>query len=217
MPNLQIIDCGFGFTGSTHDATAWEHTQIYKKCDKLLRMDEFVWADLAYPVRKFLQWVFQTMLNSHVQIDNWVVTPYKRPEHNHLDNEAFNKRVSTPWTCLEYAIGFLKGCFQSLQDLCVLIQDEKTHKSAVHWVVACITIHGFATRCELEKQADDCDLADDPFITAGLSPARDDGEPTPPTSQTQGSARFGRGKEKREQLKAAWMVENELWECGESE
>ena len=53
MPNLQIIDCGFGFTGSTHDATAWEHTQIYKKHSDLLGMDEFVWADSAYPVSPY--------------------------------------------------------------------------------------------------------------------------------------------------------------------
>ncbi|KDQ50998.1 hypothetical protein JAAARDRAFT_104390, partial [Jaapia argillacea MUCL 33604] len=28
LPNLQIIDYGFGFTGSTHDSTAWDKTQF---------------------------------------------------------------------------------------------------------------------------------------------------------------------------------------------
>ena len=55
MPNLQIIDYGFGFTGSTHDATAWEHTQIYKKRNELLNTNKFVWADSAYPMRTFLK------------------------------------------------------------------------------------------------------------------------------------------------------------------
>ena len=54
MPDLQIIDCAFGFTGSTHDATAWEHTQVYKKRDELFSTDEFIWADSVYPVRTFL-------------------------------------------------------------------------------------------------------------------------------------------------------------------
>jgi len=110
----------------------------------------------------------------------------------------------------EHAIGFLKGRFQSLRDLRVLIQDEKTHKSAVYWVVACIAIHSFATRCELGRWADDYDPADDPFVSVGLSPAHDDSEQMPLTSQTRGSARLARGKEKREQLKAAWMAEREL-------
>ena len=107
-------------------------------------------------------------------------------------------------------IGSLKGRFQSLRDLRVLIQDEKTHKGAVYWVVACIAIHSFATRCELGRRADDYNLADDPFVTAGLSPVHNDGEPTLPTGQTQGSARLARGKAKRESLKAAWMAEREL-------
>ena len=109
----------------------------------------------------------------------------------------------------EHAIGFLKGRFQSLRDLRVLIRDEKTHKSAVYWVVACIAIHSFATRCELGRRVDDYNLADDPFVTAGLSPVQNDGEHVPPTGQTQGLARLARGKAKREQLKAAWMTELE--------
>ena len=51
LPNLQIIDCGFGFVGSTHDTTAWEGTQTHKRHRELFDEDEFVWADSAYPVR----------------------------------------------------------------------------------------------------------------------------------------------------------------------
>jgi hypothetical protein len=87
----------------------------------------------------------------------------------------------------------------------------------VYWVVACISIHSFATRCELERQADDHDLADDPFITADLLNSCEDSGPTPLSGQTQGSARLMRGKEKRERLKAAWMAENELQEHSEYE
>ena len=110
----------------------------------------------------------------------------------------------------EHAIGFLKGRFQSLQDLHVLIQDEKTHKSAVYWVVACISIHSFATWCKLGRQAEDHDLAEDPFVAVGQSATRNDDKPMQFTGQTQGSAWLAKGKEKREQLKAAWMAENEL-------
>ena len=144
----------------------------------------------------------------HGQIDDWVVAPYKRPERDLPDNEAFNKRVSMLRIRSEHAIGFLKGRFQSLRDLRVLIKDEKSHKIAVYWVIACISIHSFAVHCELGRKADDHDLADDPFVTAGLS--SNDNERLLATGQNQGSARLARGKQKREQLKAAWIAENEL-------
>ena len=107
---------------------------------------------------------------------------YKKPEHNYPLNEAFNKQVSMLQIQSEHAISFLKGHFQSLWDLCVLIWDERSHKKAVYWIVACIAIHSFATQCELERQLDDHDLADDPFVAAGLSPAFDEGESTPATA-----------------------------------
>ncbi|KAF9562393.1 hypothetical protein CPC08DRAFT_634216 [Agrocybe pediades] len=50
LPNLRIIDFGYGFTGSTHDATAWEQTKIFKQHEDIFREGEFVWADSAYPV-----------------------------------------------------------------------------------------------------------------------------------------------------------------------
>lgn len=94
----------------------------------------------------------------------------------------------------------------------MLIQSKKTYKSAVYWVVACIAIHSFATQCELERHTDNHDLADDLFVTAGLSSACDDSKHIPSIGQIQVSVRLARGKEKREQLKAAWMAENGLHE-----
>jgi hypothetical protein len=51
LPNLRIIDFGYGFTGSTHDSTAWEETRLAKEHETLLEDGEFIWADLAYTVR----------------------------------------------------------------------------------------------------------------------------------------------------------------------
>lgn len=45
LPNLRIIDFGYGFTGSTHDSTAWEGTRLAKEREVLLNDDEFIWAD----------------------------------------------------------------------------------------------------------------------------------------------------------------------------
>ena len=53
LPNLRIIDIGYGYTGSTHDATAWQKTQFYQRRERYLWGNEFIWADSAYPVRLF--------------------------------------------------------------------------------------------------------------------------------------------------------------------
>ncbi|KAF5356673.1 hypothetical protein D9758_013757 [Tetrapyrgos nigripes] len=41
LPNLRIIDVGYGYTGSTHDATAWEKTQLKQAIDILLVVTPF--------------------------------------------------------------------------------------------------------------------------------------------------------------------------------
>lgn len=68
----------------------------------------------------------------------------------------------------EHAIGFLKGRFQSLKSLRVNIFDENTHKFATYWAVACIAIHTFALRHELDAKDSDYDAAKDPFVAAGI-------------------------------------------------
>lgn len=52
LPDLRIIDFAYGHTGSTHDATAWEQTQLAKDHETLLAGGEWVWGDSAYPVCK---------------------------------------------------------------------------------------------------------------------------------------------------------------------
>lgn len=54
LPNLCIIDYGYGFTGSTHDVTAWGKTHIYAEHDNIFKENEFIWGDSAYPACIFL-------------------------------------------------------------------------------------------------------------------------------------------------------------------
>ena len=50
LPNLHIIDFGYGFTGSIHDSTAWNETRMAKEHKDLLEDSDWIWADSAYPV-----------------------------------------------------------------------------------------------------------------------------------------------------------------------
>lgn len=157
LPNLQIVDYGYGYTGSTHDATAWEQTRIFKEHDTVFEGKEFVWGDSAYPIQ------------------TWVVCPFKVPESELADNAVYNECLSSLRIRSEHAIGFLKGRFQSLKGLCVRILDEKSHKWAGYWAVCCIAVHAFALRSEDAwrrsgaEANSDSDNTNDPFIRAGLS------------------------------------------------
>ena len=86
LPNLHIIDFGFGFTGSTHDLTAWEKTCVFEEHETIFEEGEFIWANSAYPVCT-LSVMFKSSLNSEIysnQIQTWVVVPYKRPKRRSL-------------------------------------------------------------------------------------------------------------------------------------
>ena len=42
LPNLCIIYFGFGFTGSTHDSTAWEKTHVFEEHETIFEEGEFI-------------------------------------------------------------------------------------------------------------------------------------------------------------------------------
>ena len=103
-----------------------------------------------------------------VQIETWVVAPYKKPERDLPDNHFFNNHVSMVRIRSEHAIGYLKGRFQSLKGLRIQIEDEDAHKFATYWVLACVAVHNFALECEAQERSDDS-ADEDPFIQEGLS------------------------------------------------
>jgi hypothetical protein len=194
LPNLRIVDYGYGFTGSTHDSTAWEKTRIFAEHDIILEENEFIWGDSAYP------------------IDVWVVAPYKKPESIQPDNAIFNNHVSMVRIRSEHAIGFLKGRFQSLKGLRVNIKDEASHKFATYWVIGCIGLHSFAMLCEAEDRTMAGDVGSDldPFILEGLTTSSESEPPfvPPPVNarhQHTRASRLAAGKARREHLKEKLM------------
>ena len=129
------------------------------------------------------------------------------PEREVPENEVFNNQVSIVRIRSEHAIGFLKGRFQSLKGLRIRIVDERSHKFATYWVLACVAIHSFAMRCEEEERrmdGEDSDAVDeDPFIFQGLSSESEgDEDGTGFAFGRQGAGRLQQGKAFREHLKA---------------
>jgi hypothetical protein len=111
---------------------------------------------------------------------------------------------------LRHSVGLLCG-FQSLKGLRVVINTSDAHIIAMYWVAACIGIHSFALKHEIQKNReqdpdfDENNPYQDPFINEGLSDSEDDGqegaEGDTSTGTSRISARLRRGKAHREKLK----------------
>ena len=108
-----------------------------------------------------------------VQLETWVVSPYKKPERDIPENEEFNNHLSMVHIHSEHAIGFLKGHFHLLKHLQLHISDEQSHKFATYWITVCIGVHAFAMQCENEEWEDVDSDFEDPFIAEGLSSSSD--------------------------------------------
>lgn len=140
------------------------------------------------------------------------MAPYKAPEQNLKENEIFNKHVSILQIQSEHVIGYLKGCFQSLKGLWVLIDSSDAHILAMYWVAACIGIHSFALKHEIQKcQEEDPDFDEnnpyyDPFIYEGISENENEGQEGTEgvASMSQISARLRHGKVHWEKMKR-WL------------
>ena len=144
-----------------------------------------------------------------MQINTWIIAPYKAPECNHPDNEVFNNHVLILYIRSEHAIDFLKGRFQSLKNLWLHIKDRISHIIGTYWVAACIGIHAFAIQHEAqEKHCTDPDFNEfadnywDPFIDEGLSTTSEsDTAINPEYPQTWIPTRLQLAKRQREKLK----------------
>ncbi|KAF7289251.1 DDE Tnp4 domain-containing protein [Mycena indigotica] len=130
LPNLRIVDIGFGHVGSTHDTTAFGTTKIYQQRQFILKPGEWIWGDAAYP------------------ICDWVVCPFKKPERDEPDNTLFNNHVSFVRVRSEHCIGFLKGCMQSLKGLRILVRSKPDHTYATQWIACCVAVHAYAMHHE---------------------------------------------------------------------
>ncbi|KIK74655.1 hypothetical protein PAXRUDRAFT_157970, partial [Paxillus rubicundulus Ve08.2h10] len=49
---------------------------------------------------------------------------------------------------VEHAFAALKGCFQSLQELCHPIQNEKELQYVIHWADCCLILHNMIIQFE---------------------------------------------------------------------
>lgn len=121
--NLRIVDYSHGFTGSAHDASAFEYTAAFRHAEWFFQGHEFAWVDSAYP------------LTSHC------IAVHKKPGNLKPENIIFDKQASNICVRSEHCMGALKGHFQCLKGLRVQINSNTDHIKACQWITAAIILH----------------------------------------------------------------------------
>lgn len=73
------------------------------------------------------------------------IPAFKRPRGLPLEREKrqFNFELSRQRIRIKHAIGMLKGRWQSLRELRILIKDERSAARANLWIQACIVLHNY--------------------------------------------------------------------------
>lgn len=113
-----------------------------------------------------------------IELQTWLIAPYKKPEHFQKENMIFNKHVSALRICSEHSIGMFKGRFPSLKNLCINISNPASHCFATFWILDSAVTHNFAIKCEAEERGldEDWDVTQDPFLEEGLSTSSSEDE-----------------------------------------
>ena len=130
---LRIVDYSHGFTGSAHDALAFDHTAAAQHPDWLFDGEEFAWVDSAYSVTRR------------------TIPVHKKPASLRPENAAFDKAVSHLRVRSEHCMGALKGRFQALRGLRISINNNRDHVRACQWMTIAIILHNLVIDVEGAK------------------------------------------------------------------
>lgn len=128
--DLCIVDYSHGYTGSVHDAAAFESTAAYIHPEWLFSGQEFAWVDSAYT------------------LDSRTIAVHKKPASLLPENMVFDSMVSHLCIRSEHCMGALKGRFQCLRGLRVNINTAEDHIEACRWMTIAIILHNLVINVE---------------------------------------------------------------------
>ena len=123
----KILNIFAGFCGSAHDNRVFRNSRLGISPKEFFKNGEFILADSGYC----------STMN--------VVSSYKKRPLAPLEREKeiFNKILASTRVVNEHCIGMLKGRFQCLRGLRVVIRNKRHHKKAVYYIRACAVLHNF--------------------------------------------------------------------------
>lgn len=125
-----------GWPGCAHDACVYENSALALCPDQFFSGEEYLLADSGYTP------------NLHT------IPTFKKPPNRGLSPEEtqFNFQLSNIRVQVEHCIGILKGHFQSLKGLRLMIRKEKDIKRMVYWILACCILHNLILQDAVESE-----------------------------------------------------------------
>jgi hypothetical protein len=125
-----------GWAGCAHDARVFENSRLALHPEQFFTGNEYLLADSGYSPSQH------------------IIPVFKKPPHSSLTAEEtqFNFKLSSIRVQVEHCIGILKGHFQSLKGLRIMIRQEKDIKQSVYWIRACCVLHNLLLQDKIDNE-----------------------------------------------------------------
>jgi hypothetical protein len=138
-----------GWPGSVHDNRIFKNTTIFTNPDNFFDKKQYILGDSAFENHSFM------------------VSSYRSPQGQPIarEKEVFNHAMSKPRVISEHTIGILKGRFQWLRLVRMVVkQDLESVRKVLRYFDACVILHNLLTKQHdeiPEEWMDDNDVIDD--------------------------------------------------------
>lgn len=139
----RIIYYQLGWPGSCFDGTIFGKSRIVQHPELFFSSMEFLLGDAGFAATWFL------------------LTPYRHPAAAVPHNQLYNTLISSPRQKIEHVNGILKGRFQSLKNVRILIRFKNDLNKFCRWILACLVLHNMLIHYQDSWDDKDDDENDD--------------------------------------------------------
>ena len=144
----RIIYYVIGWPGSVFDSTVFGESPLFQQPDKFFSEFQYILGDAGYGSTAF------------------ICTPFRNPAAQIAENSLFNELFSSARVIIEHVNGILKGRFQSLKGVRILIKEKSDFEKMNNWILVCLILHNILLEIrdswnEEEDDDNDDDESDD--------------------------------------------------------
>lgn len=138
-----------GFPGSAHDNRIFKSTKLAMDPDAYFDKRQYILGDSAFENQWFMVSAFKRMPGAEMN-----------PSH-----DKFNKKLAKARICSEHCIGMLKGRFQWLKGIRMVIRKEKKYlRRILRLIEACVILHNMLIDLGEATEDDWIEVASSPGI-----------------------------------------------------
>lgn len=91
-----------------------------------------------------------------------MIVPFKKVRQGLTQKQIlFNQHISSRRVYVEHTIGILKGRFQSLLGIRIIVDKQTGHRKVCEWIQACVVLHNILSKVDPWTRTED-NLYNDP-------------------------------------------------------